>query len=571
MTEMGFRFRAVAGLAAASLFSSGCASFSQSLAANKRTPGVIESGAFKPALPPADAFGPNPRYVCQTASINTAVQDALADRFKGKAAPEPEGRLCAIAETLLGWPGDNDEMPPERVRAFLSSYFGLPVAFRQVSISLLDSDDSRALIDPLAEPVASFGENAKVARYGLVTVRVKKGAISAQDVAQGTSKAGTRFALVLQDQNLELLAPLPRQLPPGGSALLQARALGPVSKIKTEIVDAGGKFKSIPSADQSVQAQLTCGDRPGKILVQVSGETEGVDTLLANFMVACGGELATSVQLPSKAAASTPAQDEQRLFDLINAERAAAGLAPFENNPALSGIARNISDDLGKNKPTSSSALIQAMREADVASPVILESAARALSASDAFERLATTPSDRATILNSDANQAGVGVAPGPLAGKVPTVVVTALFIKQVPPADPVAVKSKLYEAIAQRRKDARADPLDRDAVLESVAQKYADAAAAGSGIVPPEKQSEILAPLYKESMTVNQVGGFLPDEKGALDVAQQPAVMSAAKLVGVGVALGRSPQFGKNSPFVVAFFGTRHKAQKKMAPKRKK
>ncbi len=149
--------------------------------------------------------------------------------------------------------------------------------------------------------------------------------------------------------------------------------------------------------------------------------------------------------------------------------------------------------------------------------------------------------------------------------------IVTALLIKQVPPADPAVVKAKLYEAVAQRRKDARAEPLARDPVLEDVAQKYADAAAAGSGVVAPEKLTEILAPLYKQSMTVNQLGGFVADQQSAMDVAQQPAVMGNAKLVGIGVALGRSPHFGKNAPFVVAFFGIRHPPGRKAAPPRKK
>lgn len=568
MTETGIaRFLAAVGIAAAFLLN-GCGAIAN---ANKRTPGILENGSFKPALPPNENFGPDARYLCQTTSINSAVQDGLNDRFKGKTVPAQDGRLCAIAETLLGWEAANNEMPPESVRAFLSSYFGLTSTFRPPIIAPFDTDDSRVLADPLIEPVATFAEDAKVPRYGLVTERVKKGPLTAADVAQNRSRGGTKAVVVIQDEIFELLAPLPRQLPAGGSAQLQARVLGSATRIKTEIVEVNGKLKTIPSEDQSVKAQLSCGDRPGKILVQVSGEREGIDVLLANFVVACGGELATSVKLPSKQAAFTPEQDEQRLLELINGERAAAGLGPLANNPALATISRQVSSERAKGKGTTSSQLMQSLREADIGSPVILESAVQALSGDDAFQRLASSPSERSTLLNGEVNEVGIGVSAGPLVGKVPSVIMTALLIKQVAPADPAAIKAKLYEAMAQRRKDARADVLARDAMLEEIAQKYADAAAAGKGVVPPEKQTEILAPLYKESMTVNQVGGFVPDEKGALDVAQQPVVVSSAKLIGVGVALGRSPQFGKNAPFVVAFFGTRHGAAKKAAPHKKK
>ena len=58
------------------------------------------------------------------------VQDQMNERFKGKPMPEPEGRLCAIAETLLGWQGADNDLPPESVRQFLSAYFGLPLTVR---------------------------------------------------------------------------------------------------------------------------------------------------------------------------------------------------------------------------------------------------------------------------------------------------------------------------------------------------------------------------------------------------------------------------------------------------------
>src|SRR5258707_12134148 len=140
-------------------------------------------------------------------------------------------------------------MRAESVRAFLSSYFGLPSISRQLIINSLEGEDARALADPLTEPIATFGESAKVPRYGLSATRVKKGIVTSADVAQSSSKAGTLFALVLQDQNLELLTPLPRRLAPGGTAQLQARALGAGTKGKAEMVAGRGKFIPIPGQD----------------------------------------------------------------------------------------------------------------------------------------------------------------------------------------------------------------------------------------------------------------------------------------------------------------------------------
>jgi hypothetical protein len=43
------------------------------------------------------------------------------------------------------------------------------------------------------------------------------------------------------------------------------------------------------------------------------------------------------------------------------------------------------------------------------------------------------------------------------------------------------------------------------------------------------------------------------------------------AKLVGVGVAVGNSPQFGKGSPFVMVLTGERHQPVKAARPKKRK
>ena len=74
-------------------------------------------------------------------------------------------------------------------------------------------------------------------------------------------------------------------------------------------------------------------------------------------------------------------------------------------------------------------------------------------------------------------------------------------------------------------------------------------------GKVAKEKVAEIEAPLYKKFATVNELGGVKSDP---LDFAEEPGIVGDAKLVGVGVGVGTSPQFGKNSTYVVILLGKR-------------
>ena len=121
--------------------------------------------------------------------------------------------------------------------------------------------------------------------------------------------------------------------------------------------------------------------------------------------------------------------------------------------------------------------------------------------------------------------------------------------------------RDNLYEAIAKNRVNAKLGPLERDQILESVAQKYANAAAASSGHIAASQEAEIVAPLYKSAMTVDQVVGWVPDEAGAIEQAKQHVGSVKAKLAGVGVALGKSPQYGESSIYMVILTSDRSTA----------
>ena len=119
------RLAAVTPVAVASLLVAGCAG---GMAANRRSPGVIENGAFRPGRAPAASYGPDPSLTCPERGVNELVADAIG------AVAKPEGRLCAIADTLLGWEGTGSDVPPDSVLAVISSDFGLPQPVRRVVI-----------------------------------------------------------------------------------------------------------------------------------------------------------------------------------------------------------------------------------------------------------------------------------------------------------------------------------------------------------------------------------------------------------------------------------------------------
>jgi uncharacterized protein YkwD len=546
MTRRG-TVRIAAAPAAAFLLAAGCGA---SLAASRSSPGVIENGAFKPARPPVANYGPDPSLRCPERGMN-----GMVDTEVGSTGAKPEGRLCALADTLLGWEGS--ETPPENVLAVLSYDFGLPLTVRKVVLTNMETAEEsskgstggaspREVAARLAEPIRSFASTAQVPRYGVMVQRIKKGL--------------SKLVLVMQDQAFEM-QPLPRKLNPGQSATFSGNLGGNLSNAKVQYTDAVGKLEKAESqGGKAFTAQLKCGDKPGRIIVQVAAEQEGADVLVANFPVGCGTDLPVAAAV-SKAGAKQattidPAAGEKQLADLINQDRTAAGLKPLEIDSDLSKVARSLADDRGKGKGITSEEVQRRLKEQEISAPTILLSEAQAMGAEDAYTRLSSSPQDRANAMNPDVTQVGIGVAPGPAVENRPTVIVTQLFVKQLAPPNADELKANLYQAIARRRGEARAGSVTKDAQLEQIAQTYASEMAKQKGKVPKERIAEIEAPLYKSFAIVNEIGGLKAD---ALEFAEEPGIVGDAKLVGIGVGVGSSPQFGKNSSYVVILMGKKH------------
>jgi uncharacterized protein YkwD len=546
----GFRV-AAAPIAALFLLAAACAA---GVSANKRSPGVIENGEFKPTLAPVANYGPDPKLACPTHGVNGLVDEEVASVAK------PDGRLCAVADTLLGWEGE--QTPPEGVLTTISSDFGLPQTVRKMVLTQMETaeESSKAqttgaqpkdVAASLSAPIRTFAASAKVPRYGLMTQRIKKGV--------------TKIVLVMQDQTVDI-QPLPRKLSPGQSATLSGTVAGGLSNPKVQYTDAVGKLEQPkPEPGKSFRAELKCGNRPGRILVQISGEQEGGgDVLLANFAVGCGVDLPVAAALPAaggKAAATTdPGAGEKQLGEMVNKDRTTAGLKPLRLDEDLAKVARSLSEDRAKGKGTTSEELQRRMKELDISAPVLLVSEAQTFGAEEAHTRFTNSPQDRSNEMNPGMTHLGIGIAPGPTVNDRPMIIVTELFMKQLPPPDAEEVKTNLYKAIQQRRTDARAGALAKDPQLEEIAQAYASEMAKDKGQVPKARVAEIEAPLYKGFATVNEIGGVKADP---LEFAQEAGIVGDAKLVGVGVGIGSSPQFGKNSTFVVILTGKKHGAAK--------
>lgn len=96
---------------------------------------------------------------------------------------------------------------------------------------------------------------------------------------------------------------------------------------------------------------------------------------------------------------------------------------------------------------------------------------------------------------------------------------------------------------------------LATDAVLDEVAQKYAQALASNKGEVPKAQLDVIVAPLSKGLRDVMLLLGARAEP---LAFAEEPEIIADSKVIGIGMAQGVHPKLGRNAVFVVVVVGTR-------------
>lgn len=528
-------------------------------ARTRREPGKVSGGQFAPGRPAVPQYGPDPSQECLTSGVLDDVLGKLRASAKanGRPAPEVDGRVCAVAEAFLGWDSQRDGAARPRVLAFASQWFGLPAQTSQPTLAVFETEDARLLAERVHEGVLNEVMRAAHPRVGMATLRVRKGQ--------------TKVAFVVLDAPVEL-DPLPRRLDLGQKAKLSGRLLAGATDPIVQASDVMGQLaEPRQAAGESFEAELACGDRPGRILVEIRAAVGGRTAPVAAFPVVCGQELPATVAVASETWPGDLDAAERKILDLVNAERASVGLAPLQADAALTRVAREISQDLAARAGSPGGADVgERLMKEGIASQLVLQSAAADRTYERAHERLLASPSNRANLMNPEVTHAGVGAVTQNDAEGRPLVLVTEVFIKELPPVDVAKVRQQLRDAVAQKRKDARTNAVAPDATLDESAQRYAEALAAAGGTLPKEKQAELTAPLNAGFRSVTMVSGARPEP---LDLAEEPQTTVAGKSLGVGVAQGRHPVLGRNAVYVVLMVGTPRgaAAEPAAAPAKKK
>jgi uncharacterized protein YkwD len=351
-------------------------------------------------------------------------------------------------------------------------------------------------------------------------------------------------------------SPVPRMLPAKGSFVLDAvvdarykepevfvtHDDGSTQRLDLKIGHAGG-----------FQTTVGCGARTGRQQVEIAASDASGSTVLANFPVWCGQQPPTSLTVDrtlEDAPATTTTEVEKRMFDMVNRDRLAAGLAALQWDEKVADVARGHSQEMNQTKvvahisPTTGSAADR-VRAAKIKTAVVLENVARAYGVGEAHQGLMNSPGHRANIMSTSATTIGIGAVFGDSGSGRREIFITQVFTRVPPKIDALKAAGVVTAKITA------AKPITSNNKLAAIAQQMAVQLAAGKtrdeaydGV---KKQVEAFGNVYARVSSVVTATADLEQLDGG-------SLLGSGKTdeVGVGVAQGPHPEIGDSAMWIV-------------------
>jgi uncharacterized protein YkwD len=335
----------------------------------------------------------------RVAAIVTEVAASMGREPLGR-----DGRLDAACAELARTLPEEGNLPFDLVELTLQQA-GLIEPPPHLIIASFSDDGAAAFEADLRERVPAVLKSGRYGRLGVGSA----------------VRDGARRVVVAFQESFILTEPFPRRLATGGSARLRGWILAPFARPTVFVTRPDGAVDKLPpgAAGRNFDAPVTCG-ADGRYQIEVTGEDPYGATVLANFPLYCG------VDIPRQVAAATgddepivdEAAAEQRLLELLNADRRRAGLEALAWHERLATIARGHCRDMlehgfvGHVSPTTGTPLDRVTR-GGLRPATVLENVARAYSLGEVQRGLMQSPGHRRNLLAAGVTHVGIGVVLG--------------------------------------------------------------------------------------------------------------------------------------------------------------
>jgi uncharacterized protein YkwD len=479
------------------------------------------------------SYGPEP--AAHLTSLERAIADASLPRLRAPALRLSPALVLAAREMARGASSGADP----RSRVGLRTALAAGLSF-----------------DPAPSMHFAEGSAASVATALASTLSP---ASSATHFGVGAvARDGRAFAVLLLARRGAALRPFPRQVATGATASLDGELLD-LEAASVHVTDPSGESRRVSTTRRGRTFHTSLGfDAPGLWLVEVVGEGSRGPQVAALLTVSCGG---APLQLPAAAPdeVDPPGQREAEaaVIAAINATRRRHGVAPLAPSAALSGVARRHSDAMLAAGAVAhvlpgSGSVEDRLRRARIGYRSAFENVARGASALDAHRVIEESPAHRENVLALGASEVGCGIARGRLPGGEPIVYLTEVFVEPIDDGahDHRTPDTLVRVALWAARSRARAPALTSDPRLDALAREAARRML--------KRGEPGTAGLAEQALEFGR-------RLAAADafVAASPAEATRSRnlpdrrfrRVGVGVAIGDNPKYGKGFLWIAVIY----------------
>lgn len=478
-----------------------------------------------------------------------AVRSAIARAGVGtQGALVPDPRLGTLAAWTLDYAVDHEQTLPHAVLDLWAHHLGL---FEPAPhILVLAGPDPSGLEQHVAEEVHRILPQQAYTHWGAATL----------------AQAGKHVVVLVLSWRWAALAPVPRALAPGDTLHVRGKLLPGYDTPELIVTRAqGATGASVPvrgggAGAFAFEASLR---EAGAYRVELLAHSSLGPTVIANFPVEVGVAPQTQVDVVTRGAPPDEDDAVERLFDLVNTSRRAAGLAPLAFHRGLANVARAHDEDMrahgfvGHTSPTTGNAPDRVAR-AGIRTHAVLENIGQGYSPEEVHEGLMQSPGHRANIMNPDATHVGIGIVTRKDTAST-LYLVTQLFMRVARRIDvddaPDRLLARIRAARAQRHLRALADDDALAEVCADAADAFFDSNASREELSARlGSTAQALRLPYRRMRAVVLVTDAL-DQAAKLDAFLDPD----ATAIGIGVAQGTRADTTPDAIVVVALLAYAH------------
>jgi uncharacterized protein YkwD len=462
-----------------------------------------------------------------------------------KTTLSPDRRLARLARWVYDRLGPDRALPPQSAVDLLASRLGL--AEPLPLLLFIQAPDTSRLANTVTSNLARVSDLADYTHIG--------------GIAEYQPDTSVVVVIVLSRRHVEM-TPVPRRLEAPGRVALSGRLLGGYAKPELAHTLPSGETRLEPLGQGPGFRRTIDLSEKGRHRLEIMADGAEGPTVVANFPVFVAVPVDGSVELPAATRRPQGAgQVEDRLLELINADRMKAGAGTLVLDPALSLVALRHSEDMrahdfvAHTSPTTGSAE-ERLHAAGIATPLAAECVGKGYSPDEIHRGFMDSPGHRAAILLAGATHVGIGVVAAK-EGDRTTYFVTELLIRRIPalPADATAA---FLAALNGLRAESGAPPLAEDAELSRVADETAREYVGNDA--PSEKQvmddlKKRLTGLPFKPRTLTAVLGVVDSLEEAAKRAAADPKGGRARSLGLGLAQGTRSGLPPNSIVLVVIY----------------